>query len=141
MKLLRDHKSIAHPFLGISYQSLTDDVRNELHIPIKNGVIVINVLADGPAAKAGVQTRDVISAIDGKELNDNNSLSDYINSKDVGDTIAMNVQRWDESSQTWAQVTLKVKLENKPANVNQQQTQPSTTEPNNGGNGLPAPPY
>ncbi len=140
MKQLRDHKTIAHPYIGIKYEALTDDIRNRFHIPAKVGVIIDSVLPDGPAAKAGVLAQDVITSIDGKDLSDRNALSDYINGKEVGDTATLSIQRWDESTQTWSAKTLRVTLDNKPSNL-EQPTQPRSSTPDSGGNGLPFPPW
>jgi S1-C subfamily serine protease len=141
MKLLRDHKTIAHPFIGISYQQLTDELRNEQHISAKSGVYIMSVLADGPAAKAGVKARDVITAVDGKELPDQNSLSDYLNGKEVGDKVTLSLQRWDETSQIWTSLSVRVELENKPTNLSQATPPQTTPQPNSGGEGLPSPPW
>ena len=51
-------------YLGVSLLDLTPELRE--HFGRKEtGVMVLRVTADGPAAKAGLQVGDVITAIDG----------------------------------------------------------------------------
>ncbi len=52
-------------WLGITLQALTPDIANFLQLPVESGIIVNDVVAGSPADQAGLQTGDVIYAIDG----------------------------------------------------------------------------
>ncbi|HEX2949242.1 MAG TPA: trypsin-like peptidase domain-containing protein [Armatimonadota bacterium] len=120
MELLKDKRSIPHPFIGISYSEITDDMRSNLHLPVKQGVIVSQVLPSGPAGKAGITRGDVIVSIDGNELSDQAVLSDNINKKNVGDTVNLELRRWNDASGVWEKKDVKVTIGDKPANAERQ---------------------
>lgn len=53
-------------------------------LPTKTGVIVHDVVAGSPAAKAGVSSGDVITALDGKEIDSMNSLKTALINYSIG---------------------------------------------------------
>jgi serine protease Do len=59
-----------HPLLGINATALTDQMAEFLGIPGKTGVLVLEVLKDMPAERAGLMAGDVIISIDGNEIKD-----------------------------------------------------------------------
>ncbi len=61
---------IARAWLGAETQTLTQDIAASLGLDRPQGVIVRSVFPDGPAAKAGLVTGDVVMKIDGHEVND-----------------------------------------------------------------------
>ncbi|MFN8592492.1 MAG: trypsin-like peptidase domain-containing protein [Thermomicrobiales bacterium] len=90
-KLVQDGK-IAWPYLGIEAESGPD------------GQTVQGVVDNGPAANAGVQVGDVITAFDGKKLDDQNSLMTLLFGHAPGDVVPIQV---DRNGTPWTyQVTL-----------------------------------
>ena len=133
VNILKQGKKVLHPYIGISYREITEDLRQSARLPVKNGVLVTSVLPGGPAAKAGLQGdgNDVIVAIDNKKLMNQSDLADYINEKEVGDQVTLEIHRWNADSSKWEKKSLKVKLENKPedlANRFQQQDESNMPE-------------
>jgi S1-C subfamily serine protease len=55
-------------WIGVSYQSVTDDIADSFGLDRARGVLVANVTADGPAAKAGVKRNDIILSFAGQEV-------------------------------------------------------------------------
>jgi serine protease Do len=91
---------VEQPFLGVRYVSLTDEVAAELGINVKRGAYVLpseagepSIVADSPAAKAGLQKQDIITRVDGIKIDDKTSLSSALNRFKVGDTIRLTVIR------------------------------------------------
>lgn len=119
LERLRKRLAIPHPFIGISYTEITDEIRAQRHVPFKDGILIADVLANGPAAKAGLKRDDIVIAIDGKQLADQNVLSDYVNKQEVGKIITLDVRRWDAASASWTTLNVRVKIENKPAGLEQ----------------------
>lgn len=119
MEQLRKGSRIPHPYIGISYREITDEMRSQLHLPVKNGVLVMQALANGPAGKAGVARGDVIVSVDKRAIRDQSVLTDYINTQHVGDTITLDIRRWNDGNGSWEQKTLRVKVGNKPADFAQ----------------------
>src|SRR5581483_5030784 len=61
---LLSHGKIAHAYLGIYMQDMTDDLRKSLGLQSKaQGVLVARVAPDSPADKAGLQQQDLIQKV------------------------------------------------------------------------------
>jgi S1-C subfamily serine protease len=122
LKPLEQGKAIQHPWLGISGETLTPTTASQLGINGANsGVLVVDVVANGPAAKAGLQgsgqadaSDDVITAIDGHSISTIDALTAYLDTKNVGDKVTLSVTRNGQH------LSIKVTLGNF-------QAQPSTT--------------
>jgi len=119
MEALRNQKKIPHPYIGISYEPLSDDLRQQKHLPNVSGMIVQDVLTAGPAAKGGVRKEDIITAVDGKNVTDQSMLSDYISSRNVGDNITLTVLRYSLGNGQWQNQDMRVKVEDKPGDYEQ----------------------
>jgi len=92
--------AILHPWLGISGQTLTSGTADQLGLSEKSGVLVIQVVPGGPSAKAGLQADgqasandDVITAIDGHAITTIEELTQYLDTKNVGDRVTLSVTR------------------------------------------------
>ena len=71
--------------IGVSTMELTKQLADYFGITSGKGVLVTSVTDDGPAAKAGVRAGDVITAIEGEEVDSPGDLSRVINRKKDGD--------------------------------------------------------
>jgi serine protease Do len=69
--------------LGVSTMQLNKQLAD--YFGVARGVLVTAVSEDGPAAKAGVKAGDVITAIDGEEVDSPGDLSRIANRKKEGD--------------------------------------------------------
>lgn len=81
--------TISRPFLGISYRFLTRDIALLNNVP--QGAYIEQVLQGMPADKAGIQSGDIITKIDGQNVTAENTISDAIARKKVGDTVTLEV--------------------------------------------------
>jgi len=70
------------------------------------GAFVVDVAADGPAAKAGVQARDLLVKVDGVQVTDPGQVVDAVAKHKPGDTLALTVFRRADGKQTDLTVTL-----------------------------------
>ena len=101
---------ITRPQLGVRVVALNgipEAYRSRLKIKsnLKNGIYVASVNKSGSAARAGMKSGDVITAVDGKKVDDVASLHSILYSHKVGDTVNVTVNRNGKN------VSLKVKLE------------------------------
>lgn len=93
------------PYLGVAYQMITKQAALLNEVP--QGAYVQNVVASGPAEKAGIKIGDIITQIDGIKLNDdkNSSVVTIVNKKKIGDEVEVKV--WREKQE----LTIRIRLE------------------------------
>jgi serine protease Do len=65
---LQQTGKVARGWLGVTVQTVTQDVADNLGLKEAKGALVASVLPDSPAAKAGIETGDVITAFNGHEV-------------------------------------------------------------------------
>jgi Do/DeqQ family serine protease len=65
---------IRRPWFGASGQEVTAEIASALHLPHPGGVLVKDVAAEGPAARAGIRIGDVITQIGGHDVEDPDDL-------------------------------------------------------------------
>jgi S1-C subfamily serine protease len=129
---LESGKTIAKPWIGISGIALSDALSTQLNLSVNQGVYVISVTDNSPAANAGLKGGnsdssgnptaggDVITAIDGNAVTGVPDISTYINnSKNVGDTVQLTVLR------DGAVITVQVTLGTWPSNLTSGRTIPT----------------
>jgi serine protease Do len=90
--LIRDGK-ITHAFIGVQISDLTPDNAKFFDMKKAEGALVADVQPDGPGAKAGLRTGDVITELDGKPVIDAGELQMLVAQKRPGDTIHLQVVR------------------------------------------------
>jgi serine protease Do len=104
--------TLERPYLGVRYVTLTDDYAYQFNLNVKRGAYIApsqdgipSIIADSPAAKAGLKEKDIITKVDGTEINENNSLVSLVSRKAVGDDVKLTVIRDGK------EITVTVKLE------------------------------
>ncbi len=71
-------------WIGVTAQDITEDIRQNLKLKDRTGVLVGNVLPGDAADKAGIKTGDVILGIAGKPVKDNRELLQIVATLHVG---------------------------------------------------------
>jgi Do/DeqQ family serine protease len=74
LQAARTGAPIRRPWFGATGQEVTAELANALHLPHPGGVLVKEVTAEGPAARAGIRLGDVITSIGGHEVFDPDDL-------------------------------------------------------------------
>ncbi len=67
---LRDHGRVRRAVLGVATQTVTPLIAEGLRLSPTGGLIVSDVAEGSPAAEAGLQIGDVITAIDGEQVDE-----------------------------------------------------------------------
>jgi 2-alkenal reductase len=100
-----------HTWLGVSGATLTPDAATKLGVAAnQHGAVMMQILPNGPAGKAGLQSGDVITGVDGQPVKRFEDLTTYMaRSTDVGQTITLTVIRGGK------QISVQVLLEARPA--------------------------
>ena len=94
--------NIQRAFLGVQYRLVSRDVALLNDVP--QGAYIQQVIDNSPAEKAGVLTGDIITKIDGQPVNDENKISQIVQSKKVGQTVSLEV--WSDGKTKTQNVTL-----------------------------------
>jgi S1-C subfamily serine protease len=84
-----------YPYLGISaLPEITLAAKEELSLPVTQGVYVTEVTPNSPAAQAGIRVQDILVEADGRQLRDFSDMIAYLfNNKSPGDTVDFKVLR------------------------------------------------
>ncbi len=90
---LREFGRVKRGWIGVSYQSVTDDIADSFNLDRARGVLVANVVADGPAAKAGLKRNDIILSFAGQEVPDLRRFPRIVANTRVGSTVDVVVWR------------------------------------------------
>ena len=85
--------AVRRPWLGAKLQEVTPEIAESLGLKRPSGALVANLLAAGPAARAGIKTGDVIVAIDGTVVDDPNSFDYRFATKPLGGTVQIALLR------------------------------------------------
>ncbi len=85
-------------YLGVQFQPMTPQLRAAFGAPTDRGVLVVAVVEDGPAAKAGLAAGDVIVRMDRKAITTMRELYRVLAYFDAGDEIEVEVIR-EQASQ------------------------------------------
>jgi serine protease Do len=72
---LRNHGHVHRVEIGAVAQEITPDLAEGLQLPQRWGVVVVDVVPDGPAASAGLQIQDIILTADDRRIETLPSLS------------------------------------------------------------------
>jgi serine protease Do len=91
----------SRPYLGVRYVQLTGDIANEFKLSVHNGALIAptndpakpSILPDTPAAKAGLRTNDVITAVDNTKIDQTHSLTALLSKHQPGDRVELTVLR------------------------------------------------
>ncbi|VEG13667.1 S1C family serine protease [Moraxella cuniculi] len=107
---------VSRGWLGIEIMPATD---NPTSIESRTGAVVARVWQDGPAAKAGVQVGDTITAIDGTPIKDANALIGMVAQKSPNSTLSLTIVRQDKTLNLSAQLAERPNFDQQPAAQNQ----------------------
>ena len=93
MDQILKHGKVTRGYMGILPQELTPDMAREFGLPNGHGVLVAEVVGNGPAGHAGLKVGDVITAINGNPIDDVNSFRLQVAGFSPGTTIHLKIAR------------------------------------------------
>lgn len=105
---------IERPYLGLRYLMLNEKIQKQYGFEAGAGALVVSdhlpnskaVIPGSPADKAGIKENDVITGVNGKNLDEKTELADLIQEFKIGDEVEMEILRDGKE-----RVKTKVKLE------------------------------
>jgi serine protease Do len=84
---------VVRGYLGMTIQEVTDQYKNAFNLPEARGALVQSVEPGKPADKAGVEQGDVVVDLDGRIVNNNRQLIDYISYLPIGTRVKLGIIR------------------------------------------------
>lgn len=100
-------EKVAHPYIGVQIINLTPELAKEnnsdpnapLFLPEIEGVLVMKVIPDTPAADAGLRRGDVIIAIDNQPIKTADELQRIVDQSGLGTSLSIQVKRGNQTRQ------------------------------------------
>ena len=86
---LRDKGSVTRGWIGVQIQTVTPDIADSMGLKQATGALVAEPQTDSPAAKAGIQSGDVITSVDGTPIHDARELARRIGTMAPGTTVKL----------------------------------------------------
>ena len=94
-------EKVSHPFLGIQMIALTPEIAREnnadpnavLIVPEVKGVLVMRVMPNTPAEKAGIRKGDAIVQIDGEAVTTAEQLQNLVENSQIGQSLKLKLRR------------------------------------------------
>ena len=96
------------PWLGAKLQNVTPEIAESLGLKRPAGALVATVTEKSPAARAGLKTGDLIVAVDGQTVDDQNAFDYRFATKALGGSAQLGILRGGKEAK------LKVALETAP---------------------------
>jgi len=90
---LRDKGSVTRGWIGVQIQPVTPEIADSLGLKKSTGALVSEPQHDSPAAKAGIQSGDVITSVDGTPVHDARELARRIGTMNPGTTVKLGLFR------------------------------------------------
>lgn len=113
---------VRRAFLGIEYDSAPMSLIENEELP--KGSVIVRTVEDGTAAaEAGLQSGDVITAVDGQSLQETLQIANLIASKAPGDEVSLNVLKRSGNKET-----ITVTLGSRDSGMTASADQPSSDE-------------
>ncbi len=81
---------ISKPYMGVMVTDISEESRM---YGLPQGAAIYSVVEDGPAAKAGLQSGDIVTKINGTEITGQNGLKEIVSNSRVGDALLLTVYR------------------------------------------------
>jgi S1-C subfamily serine protease len=89
-----------HSYLGVKGEDMTYDTAQTIHSSVTYGWKVDEIVSAGPAANAGLQVNDVITAINGTRIRNGDEMSSYLEEKTLPqENISLTIVRGNQTLQ------------------------------------------
>lgn len=106
---LVEYGEVRRGWLGIAGQDVTSELAESFGLKGTEGILISSVLEDGPAARAGIRPGDVITEIDGQQIDSAFDVVNSVAAKPPGSTVR--IRGWRGSKA----LDLAVRLDARPS--------------------------
>ena len=111
---------VDHSFLGIQMAAITPELKQELasqnkfNIKATTGIVIMDVVPDSPAERAGLKSGDVIQEIEGQEVKTADEVQQAVAKTEVGERLNLGLVRNEKQ----LELDVKVGILPQPRKVN-----------------------
>lgn len=96
---------VNHPYLGIQMVALTPEMKNEINnnpnsglmVTEDQGILIVRVMPNSPAAEAGLRAGDVIKKIKDQPMQDANMVQKMVESSEINQELPIEIRRNGQS--------------------------------------------
>jgi serine protease Do len=127
---LKEHGSVTRGWLGVQIQPVSAGIADSLGMKKAEGAIVDSAQANSPAASAGLQAGDVITAVNGTPVKDARGLARIIAMQPPDSAVKLDILRQGEAKTV--SVTLAKMPNEQQASATQDETAPTNGVPHLG---------
>ena len=124
------HGTVQRAFLGVGIQSIDDTLSKQFGLNTVKGAVVTDVRPGSPAAKAGLQSGDVVLEFDGMAISRPGDLQGRVERASLNEAHKVVVIREGKT------MTVDVRVEAMPTNVSVEEPAKTETPAQTGFNGL-----
>ncbi len=86
-------ETVARTWLGVKGDTITAEIARSLGLDRPQGLLVTEIYSQSPGARAGIEDGDIITAIDGQEVNDQGGLNFRVGTRQPNDTVRVSLIR------------------------------------------------
>ncbi len=127
VRQLQEKGRVTRGRIGVQIQEVSKEVADSFGLKQAQGALVNSVERDGPSAKAGVESGDIILKVDGREVKQSNDLPRIITSVRPGTKVTLGI--WRKGSPREIAVTVAELKEDVVASANpRRQSTPAAKE-------------
>jgi serine protease Do len=84
---------VIRPWLGVGLYTVDQLAISQLHLSVDKGIVIVQIVAGGPADKAGLKEGDVIVNMNGQDVNTVEEFTRLLNTTKIGDPLAIKYWR------------------------------------------------
>lgn len=88
-----EHGRAQRPWLGVVGYDVDRRVAHYYGLPVTQGVFLVELPENGPAAASGLRVGDVLTSVDGRALAEVSDLIEALRGKKIGDTVEVGFER------------------------------------------------
>lgn len=101
IKSVEANGKLEQPYIGVEYVPLTKDYAYVYNLPVSQGAYIApssqtgqqSIVPGGPAAKAGLKAKDIITKINGTKIDQSHSLISLLYQHQTGDKVTLTILR------------------------------------------------
>jgi serine protease Do len=102
---------VVRGWLGVSVQNITPELAKQFNLKEEKGALVGDVVEESPAEKAGIQRGDIITAYEGKKIDEPYQLRNMVANTSPGKEVELTIVRENTTK------TIKATISEQPAEV------------------------